>query len=300
MFESQVLQGRLLTSQHVDEIKDLMASNPRANRKRLSVMLAERWNWRSTSGQLKDMAARTLMLKLEARGWIVLPARRRAPVKRLPLDTSLELFEQSVHDPIAGPLGTLVPLDIQVLTPQTSHTFQRYLARHHYLGFRGPVGETIAYQVRDRLGRDLACLLFGAAAWKVAPRDTWIGWTTPSRTMGIQRIANNSRFLICPWVNVPHLASHILGRITRRIASDWQTKYNHPIALLETFVEHDRFKGTCYKAANWICVGQTQGRSRQDRDNTMSVPIKDIYVYPLGRHFRDVLIPRQEATPADA
>ena len=145
------------------------------------------------------------------------------------------------------------------------------------------------YRVQDRTGRDVACVLFGAAAWKVAPRDTWIGWNSPARTSGIQRIANNNRFLIYPWVKVPHLASHILGRIARRIAVDWQAKYSHPIALLETFVEQDRFRGTCYKAANWICVGQTQGRSRQDRSRTLNRPVKDIYLYPLGAHYRRIL-----------
>jgi len=176
-----------------------------------------------------------------------------------------------------------------VLTPKTAKRFHRYVAQHHYLGFRGPVGETIAYAVQDRLGRDLACVFFGAAAWKVASRDTWIGWTPDQRARGIQRIANNSRFLILPWVKVPHLASHLLGRITRRIEADWQTKYGHGIDLLETFVDRDRFRGTCYRAANWVPVGSTQGRSRQDRMHSMRVPVKDIYVYPLRSDFRERL-----------
>jgi hypothetical protein len=164
------------------------------------------------------------------------------------------------------------------------------LARHHYLGFGGPVGENIAYQVTDRSGQDLACVLFGAAAWKVSARDSWIGWTPARRAQGLQQIANNTRFLILPWVRVPHLASHILGRISRRIVRDWQTKYGHPVDLLETFVDRTRFRGTCYRAANWIHVGSTQGRSRQDRTRSLRAPVKDIYAYPLRTDFRERLL----------
>ena len=281
MFEPQVVQGRPLTQAQLDEINALIAAHPRASRRQLSTLLAQRWNWHSASGQLKDMAARTLMLKLHARGWIALPQRRQAPSKRFAARDILELFDATTPDPINGALNVLLPLQITALTPQTSKPFHHALARHHYLGFRGPVGENIAYQVRDRAGRDLACVLFSAAAWKVAPRDAWIGWSPEVRQKRLPFIANNSRFLILPWVKVPHLASHILGRIARRISSDWQIKYGHPLYLLETFVEQDRFKGTCYKAANWTRVGQTQGRSRQDRTNTLRVPIKDVYLYPL-------------------
>ena len=289
VFKPQVLQGRSLTQAHLDAIKALIHAHPEAHRTHLSILLAQAWNWRSTSGQLKDMAARTLLLKLQALGWITLPARRIAPRKRRGLDVNPELFDAVSHDPLIDTLNTFTPLQLSVLTPKTSGTFSRYMALHHYLGYRGPVGENIAYQVRDRQGRDLACALFGAAAWKVAPRDAWIGWSSEVRQKRLAFIANNSRFLILPWVKVPHLASHILGRIARRISQDWQTKYGHPLYLLETFVERDRFKGTCYQAANWACVGQTQGRSRQDRYNTLRVPVKDIYVYPLTPRFRDPL-----------
>lgn len=147
----------------------------------------------------------------------------------------------------------------------------------------------MAYLVGDRYGRDLACVLFGAAAWKVADRDNYIGWTPDVRTCGLHWLANNTRFLILPWVRVDHLASHILGRIARRISADWELKYGHGIYLIETFVERDRFKGTCYRAANWTCVGQTQGRSRQDRNRKLHVPVKNIYLYPLRRDYKEVL-----------
>jgi hypothetical protein len=135
----------------------------------------------------------------------------------------------------------------------------------------------------------LACLLFGSAAWKTRPRDSFIDWTSATRKRNLHFITNNMRFLILPWVKVPHLASHILGRIAKRISSDWVEKYGHPIYLLETFVERDRFRGTSYRAANWMCVGHTRGRTRNDRDNSIRVPVKDIYLYPLCRDFRRYL-----------
>jgi hypothetical protein len=167
--------------------------------------------------------------------------------------------------------------------------FCRHLAQHHYLGHRGPVGEHLCYLARDRHGRDVACLLFGAAAWKTAPRDRFIGWDHTRRQRYLNLITNNTRFLILPWVEVPHLASHLLALILRRLSADWREKYGHPICLVETFVDRSRFKGTCYRAANWTCVGQTQGRGRQDRYGTLHVPVKDVYLYPLAENFRQIL-----------
>ena len=152
----------------------------------------------------------------------------------------------------------------------------------NYLSYGGPVGENIGYLIRSGAGADLACLLFGAAAWRCAPRDRWIGWSSEQRAQGLFFIANNSRFLILPWVRVPYLASHILSAIASRIQADWQRRYHHPIYLLESFVQQDRFRGTCYQAANWVRVGQTTGRTRQDRHNRVNAPFKDIYLYPLS------------------
>ncbi len=248
------------------------------------------WKWQTATGQIKNFAAYSLLSKLEDRGWIRLPALRQTARRRGIIDTTPDLFEPMLLDAIEGPLAGLLPLRVTVLTPKTAKPVHRYLALHHYLGYRGPVGENLAYQIQDRTGRDVACMVFGAAAWKTQAREAWIGWTSEQRTRGLQRIVNNSRFLILPWVKVPHLASHILGLITRRVASDWQTKYAHGIDLLETFVDRERFRGTCYRAANWIGAGSTQGRSRQDRTHTLKVPIKDIYVYPLHSDFREHLI----------
>ena len=168
--------------------------------------------------------------------------------------------------------------------------FRRLLQQYHYLGYSGPVGENLKYLVYDRQRRLLGCLLYGAAAWRVAGRDRFIGWDEDARQRGLSRIANNMRFLILPGVRVPHLASHLLALISRRISADWQARYGHPILLLETFVEQQRFTGTCYKAANWIPVGQTTGRTRNHNSTEPKAPIKSVWLYPLHRSFQKWLI----------
>jgi hypothetical protein len=156
-----------------------------------------------------------------------------------------------------------------------------YLDQYHYLGLR-VVGENLGYLAMDTHGRDVGALLFGAPAWRCASRDRFLEWDDGCRREQLHRVANQTRFLVLPWVRVPHLASHVLGAVARRIRADWQMKYGHGLDWLETFVERGRFAGSCYRAANWQCVGQTTGRSRQDRDRTRRVPVKDVYLYPLG------------------
>jgi hypothetical protein len=179
-------------------------------------------------------------------------------------------------------------IPVQPRTAQ-ANAFVCHLAQHHYLGYGGAAGQNLRYLIRDCRGRDLACLLFGAAAWKVRARDAFIGWSAEQRQERLSLIVNNSRFLILPHVRVPHLASHILGTILRRLSSDWQRKYAIAPCLTETFVERDRFAGVCYRAANWRPVGQTCGRSRGDRDHTLQVPVKDIYLYALCQDFKERL-----------
>ena len=285
MLEEEIVQGRRIGSAEISEIRELITANPRWHRRRLSVALAQRWQWYASSGQLKDMAARSLLLKLHERGLIVLPERRRVPTRRRSVVVA-DLFDSLPPEPVQSPLSSLRPLQIQVVGPKKPDypVFQKYLARHHYLSYRGPIGENLGYLIRSRRGVDLACLLFGAAAWQCAPRDRWIGWSAQQRTRGLPWIANNQRFLILPWVRVDHLASHILGQVAGRISEDWQQRYGHGLCLLETFVQGDRFPGTCYRAANWVCVGQTTGRTRQNkrhRDNAVHAPVKDVYLYGL-------------------
>jgi len=286
MNRAVVVQGRRLEAADIGRIRELIAVHPDWSRRRLSEVLSVEWNWRNAGGRLKDMAARTLLVKLEARGLIELPARRRVPPNRM---TDRHLPRQNWDStPVVGKLADLGPLTIrEVSTDGTSRVrLATALEKFHYLGCSGTVGENLQYAVTDDQGRLLACLLFGAAAWKCRARDQFIGWTAEQRQHRLHLIANNSRFLILPFVRVPHLASWILGGAARRLSSDWKEKYGHGIVLVETFVERDRFAGTSYKAANWVRLGETAGRSRQDRHYTLRVPVKDIYVYPLRCDFR--------------
>jgi len=280
-----LVQGHELTPADIQGIRDLMAEMAKPTRWKLSRELCERWGWRTLTGQLKDMSCRILLNKLDERGLITLPPKGRRPMK------GPQAIVEVACDPISAHLDELTPLMLTLVTvrSQDARLLHQLLSSHHYLGFRANVGETIGYLVRDRQGRVVACAVFGAAAWKTAPRDAFIGWHAGTRAAGLAGIANNNRYLIPPWVRVPHLASHVLGLLARRIRNDWIDKYGHPVSLLETFVDRSRFRGTCYRAANWQCVGQTQGRSRQDRYSNMSVPIKDIYLYPLSPKFRQEL-----------
>ncbi len=280
-----IVQGRELSPGDVQEIRDLIAARPKGTRWTLSRELCEQWGWRTLTGQLKDMSCRNLLNKLDEKGLIILPPKGKRPLKGPPSVVEIRC------DPIRARLDELTPLRVTLVVARSPDVrlLHQLLSSHHYLGFRANVGETIGYLVRDRLDRVVACAIFGAAAWKTAPRDDYIGWDADLRARRLGGIANNNRYLILPWVEVPHLASHILGLLARRIRSDWMAKYGHPVALLETFVDRSRFRGTCYRAANWQCVGQTQGRSRQDRYSNMSVPIKDIYLYPLSPKFREEL-----------
>jgi len=281
------IQGRILSQEEIEWIRRLISDHPAWHRSRLSQEICTAWNWVNANGILKDMACRTMLLKLERLGYLRLPAARSVCV-----GNSVRVLTPVVHSTteIACSLRDLSPLRIDVVRDAaSSQLFKHLLAEYHYLGFSGTVGENIKYMVYDRLQRPLACLLFGSAAWKVSSRDEWIGWKPILRQSNLPFITNNMRFLILPWVQVPHLASHLLAGITRRISGDWMHKYGHPIHLLETFVEQDRFRGTCYRAANWIRVGQTQGRSRNDNDRTLQVPVKDVYLYPLIPNAQKVL-----------
>ena len=284
-----VIQGRKLAADDLALIRELIASQPDWSRWKLSRELATRWQWYNGSGQLKDMAARSLLLKLDERGLIELPPRRCASPNRGGRREIPEILHSTA--PITAPLGTLQP--IQILNARSDKyweaLFNCLLSRYHYLSFANIVGENIKYVALDRDNRPLACVLFGAPAWKVADRDAFIGWDQAQRERNLNLTTNNTRFLVLPWVRVPHLASCVLGACLRRLAADWQGRYGHDLALVETFVDRSRFAGTCYKAANFRCVGQTAGRTRQDRYTRIKVPVKDIYVYPLHRRFRQLL-----------
>ena len=289
MTSDMVIQGRELSAQDLGLIQGLLSDRPEWGRTRLSEEICRLWDWRNAQGRVKDMAARTLLLKLEQAGHIRLPERRRPSsngFRNRPapwVDHATEL--------IRGALRELRPLAVSVVEPgaQDLPLFNSLLSRHHYLGHRNTVGENIRYLVRDRQCRPVACALFGSAAWKCADRDAFLGWDHVARERNLQGLTNNTRFLVLPWVVVPHLASHVLGLIARRIGADWQAKYGHPVYALETFVDRERFLGTCYRAANWLRLGATRGRTRNDREHRIRACVKDVYLYPLVADFRKEL-----------
>ena len=288
MEQDRIIQGRTVTAAEVESIRALISTHPSWHRTRLSQELCRRWGWVGANGQCKDMAARSLLRKLDTEGLICLPAPRCSANNafRHRADTSLCVDES----PIDAALPALLPLQLSVVHGEAERrVFATLLQRYHYLGYRGPVGENLKYLLYDRQGRVLSCLLFGAPAWSMACRDRFIGWQRAERERHLGLLANNMRFLIVPWVRVRYLASHILGRIARRVSRDWQAKYAHPLVLLETTVEQHRFAGTCYRAANWACVGETRGRSRNDRHKRLRVPVKSVWLYPLTPDFRSLL-----------
>jgi hypothetical protein len=276
------IQGRKTTID-IERIQTLLDTNPSWGRTKLSEELCHLWNWRTADGLLKDMACRTLLLKLDRAGVICLPARKRPSTNGF----RNRFITDVPHDtkPIQCSLHDVLPLTISPVlqtSPELS-LFKCLLAKYHYLGFRNTVGENLKYLIKDQKDRTLACLLFGSAAWKCAPRDGFIGWGDHAHDINLRFVTNNTRFLILPWVRAPYLASHILSRVAKRISTDWESKYGHPIYLLETFVDRSRFRGTCYQAANWTLVGQTQGRTRNDCNHGIKTTRKDVYLYSLTR-----------------
>lgn len=267
----------------------MISGNPDWNRTILSQRLCEAWDWRSPAGQMKDISARDLLRALDKKGLINLPAAKRWP--RAPGVGADKIIKmEHCIKPHNTNLRAVAPLRIEIVAARGDvQTFKSYIDQYHYLGYARSVGECIKYFVYSNKGDILACLMFGASAWSCRARDEYIGWDTSQRKAGLHLITNNSRFLILPGVIVPHLASHILGAIAQRIPGDWQVRYGHKIHLLETFVERPRFQGTCYKAANWKCIGKTAGMGRNCKTTVGELPIKDVYVYPLTANFREAL-----------
>jgi hypothetical protein len=264
-------QGRSLGAAELDWLRGAVAAHPEWSRKRLAREVCQRWQWWTPQGKMKDFAARSLLLKLQARGLLSLP-----PLREQYRTRRWELPPPADPPPVI-PVGIEQPLaGVQPL--------------RWNLALAGSWAEARVHELQSAAGQDLACLLFGAAAWQSAARDRFIGWSAAQRVQGLGLVTNNTRFLILPWVKVPGLASHILSRAVRRLRQDWQGKYGHPVWLVETFVDRDRFAGTAYDAANWQRMGPTQGRGRQGPDpRVRSTSIKELFVCPLHRHFRQRL-----------
>ena len=284
------VQGRQVTPAELRELQQRIEMHPEWSRHGVAKDLCARWQWQTPLGRWKTFAARSLLLTLEAKHGLRLPA-VRAEQRRSPWGIKRSEEPAAPGEPIAEVLAGLRPLQWCLAGRGTAERAQAlgYLRTYHYLGCDRPVGTHLVYLVRDRFGRDLAVHLVGAAAWQCAARDRAIGWDAAARAHGLDRIANHSRFLILPWVRVPHLASHLLGGLTRRIARDWQAVHGWRLDLLETFVETGRFVGTSYRAANWRAVGVTTGRTRQEKRHRAQAPRKAVWIFPLHRQFRQRL-----------
>ncbi|HDY76262.1 MAG TPA: DUF4338 domain-containing protein [Candidatus Marinimicrobia bacterium] len=277
--------GRDFTSKEFKQIRSLIKQNPEFNRMGLSKEVCRMFQWLKPDGNLKDMSCRVAMLRMHRDGLIELPppTHNKPPKKRIQFTSITD-----PQSPIACSANQLPQLHLQMVTKATSALWNEYIERYHYLGYTTLPGAQLRYFIAT--GKQIIALTgFGASAWQTAPRDQFIGWNHDQRKKNLNLIANNARFLILPWVRSKNLASKILSLTARRLPDDWGKKYNVRPVLLESFVEKNRFSGTCYKAANWINVGQTKGRGKLGPAGKISVPIKDIWVYPLVKKFRVLL-----------
>ena len=281
-------RGRVVTEADIVFIRELIERNPTASRRALSKLLCEAWNWVQPNGALRDMVCRSLMLELHRAGHIELPPVRQvnpnplaARKKPAPVMVDTRLLQGSLSD--------FRPLSFhQVRRTKEEATFNGLIEEHHYLGYTQPVGEHLKYMVYSG-GQLLACLAWSSAPRHLGPRDRFIGWSADARRRNIRFIAYNTRYLILPWVEIPHLASHILGCMARMLPEDWERIYGHPVYFLETFIDPQRYRGTCYRAANWVFLGRTTGRGKDDHTYKPNRPIKEILGYPLSRRFRESL-----------
>ncbi len=280
--------GRDFTSTEVTQIRILIKNNPHFNRTRLSKEVCRIFQWFKPDGETKDMSCRVAMLKMEKDGLICLPpsTRKKEPDRSIKITSATDPQSQ-----IVCPVHRLPELNLQMVTKTTSALWNEYIDRYHYLGHKPLPGAQLRYFITAG-GQIVALAGFGAAAWQTAPRDQFIGWSHDQRKANLHLIVNNARFLILPWIQSKNLASKILSLISHQLPDDWYYKYNIRPVLLESFVQKDRFAGTCYKAANWQNIGETKGRGKlgaNPRKGKLIVPIKDVWVYPLDKYFRTLL-----------
>jgi hypothetical protein len=277
--------GREFTEEEIDWIRQLMADNPDISRIEMSRRFCREFAWLKPDLGLKDMSCRVAMLRMEKDGLFTLPSPRHPHAKPRP-EVSRTLF--TLPEPEINQKAGEFQLQMEVVDRRNSALWNEFIDRYHYLGYTPLPGAQLRYFVRAG-ERILALLGFGAAAWKTAPRDNYIGWDAVTRQQNLHLVVNNARFLILPWVRSRNLASRILSGVSHRIASDWEDRYRYRPVLLETFVEKARFTGACYKASNWLCVGDTQGRGKLDIHKEFNLPVKSVWLYPLVRDFRQIL-----------
>lgn len=281
-------RGRDLRSADVAFLREFIAQNPGLSRRQLSVRVCRAWNWVQPNGQPRDMVCRGLMLALHRAGHLELPAKRQSPPNNAITHRRVVEVECD-QTPLAGRLASLGPLEIRLVRRADGEKlFAHLLSRYHYLGYSRPVGEHLKYLVMAQ-ERPIACLAWSSAPRQLNLRDQFVGAPKEAYRHNLHCVAYNARYLIAPWLAVPHLASHLLSRVARRISTDWQALYHHPIHLLESFVDIERFEGTCYRAANWTCVGRSEGRGTKSKSGDRT-SIKELWVYPLRRDFRQKLL----------
>lgn len=279
-------RGRNLGPSDIAFVRQLIADHPRDSRRRLSARLCDAWNWVQSNGQPCDMVARGLLLSLHRAELVELPAVRYTPPNNVARHAKPVPVPQLTWEAPGAALSELRPLAFQQVRRSTQERlFDSLLQTHHYLGYTRPVGEHLKYLVTSH-DIPVACLAFSSAPRHLGARDRFIGWSAAARRAQVHLLAYNTRFLILPWARVPHLASHILSEVARRISSDWNTLYGHPVWFLETFVEPERFRGTCYRAANWLLLGETTGRGKAAPTKKQNRSIKQVWGYPLARDFR--------------
>jgi len=275
-------RGRAISSADVATIAKLIAEHPRARRRALSILLCEAWSWRQPNGALRDAVCRGLLLALHRAGHIRLPPPHNSTGHRWQAPPRIPVLQA----PREGSLADLGPIEIrQVRRTGDEPLVDSLIAEHHYLGYARPVGEHLKYLVRAD-GWPIGCFCWTSAPRHLGPRDRHIGWSAQARKANIRFIAYQSRFLILPWVKVPHLASHLLARMGRQLSADWHKQYAHPIYFTETFVDPARYRGTCYRAANWSYLGMTTGRGKDAPTKRPNRPPKQVYGYPLVKDFR--------------
>jgi hypothetical protein len=281
-------QGRIATRQDIEFIRKLISENPSDSRRALSQKLCKAWNWIQSNGTLRDMVCRGFMLRLESAGYIKLPPRKFTPNNPLANRKSPQKVDID-KTLISTALSKIQLLEIrQVRRTPFEKLFNSLISQYHYLGYCHPVGEHLKYMVFTQ-GRPIACLAWSSAPRHISCRDKFIGWSPDIRKKNLHLIAYNSRFLVLPWVKIKNLASHLLGAMTKVLPVDWQRTYNHPIYFLETFVDTERFRGTCYRAANWIYLGDTTGRGKNDQTHKANRSIKAVLGYPLSKNFQELL-----------
>jgi len=281
-------RGREVSSADVAFIRDLIARHPEASRRQLSQHLCAAWKWTQPNGAPRDMVCRGLMLALHRAGLIELPALRRKPhnpLARRPTPPPVEVDQR----PLAGSFAELPPLELRQVrrTPEEA-LFNSLMQAHHYLAYTQPVGEHLKFLAWAG-ARPVALFAWSSAPRHLGPRDRHLGWSPQARRANIRFIAYNTRFLILPWVRVPHLASHLLGRMARTLSAEWERVYQHPIWFVETFIDPERFAGTCYRAANWVSLGRTTGRGKDDHTNRPNRSLKDVLGLALVKDFRERL-----------